>query len=54
MNRITWDIQKWFTGYRAVVYVDNLPVAKEMFGTEADALSWCVNKEIELSAVVRE
>jgi hypothetical protein len=43
----------WFSGFRAVIYVDNHPVEKAIFSNQADAQTWCIDKQIELSAVVR-
>lgn len=40
--------------YKAQIYVDNHPVDREFFDTEAEALVWCEKREKELRAMMGE
>ncbi len=55
VSRICIDVIRAFGGkWRGMVFVDEHLVASAKFDTEAEALTFCVNKQSELSREVKD
>ncbi len=55
MSRIRIDVIRAFGGkWRGMVFVDEHLVTSAKFDTEAEALTFCVNKQSELSREVKD